>query len=73
MKTEELLRYEAEFKAMREALGTSLLMFEFYNQVHSREKARKHHSLLRGFSLENHKRCPLNKTVSKGDEAKPDR
>lgn len=29
MKTEELLRYEAEFQAMREALGNVLLVFDF--------------------------------------------
>jgi hypothetical protein len=29
MKTEELLRYEAEYQAMQEALGTHLLVFEF--------------------------------------------
>lgn len=29
MKTEEILRYESEFKAMQKVLGTSLLVFEF--------------------------------------------
>ena len=29
MKTEEILRYEEEFKIMEEALGTSLLVFDF--------------------------------------------
>jgi cobyric acid synthase len=29
MKTEEILRYEEEFKVMEEALGTSLLVFGF--------------------------------------------
>jgi len=29
MKTEEILHYEKEFKAMGEALGTSLLVFDF--------------------------------------------
>ena len=29
MKTEEILRYESEFKAMQEVLGTFLLVFEF--------------------------------------------
>lgn len=38
MKTEELLRYEAEFKLMQEALGTTLLVFEFSSQIHSQEK-----------------------------------
>jgi hypothetical protein len=32
MKTEEILRYEAEFKAMQEALGTALLVFDFPRQ-----------------------------------------
>ncbi len=29
MKTEEILRYESEFKAMQDALGTSFLVFDF--------------------------------------------
>ncbi len=29
MKTEELLRYEAEYRAMQEAFGTFLLLFDF--------------------------------------------
>jgi hypothetical protein len=29
MKTEELLRYEAEYRAMQEAFGTFLLVFDF--------------------------------------------
>ena len=29
MKTEELLRYEAEYQAMQEAFGTHLLVFDF--------------------------------------------
>ena len=29
MKTEELLRYEAEYRAMQEALGTKLMRFDF--------------------------------------------
>jgi hypothetical protein len=29
MKTEELLRYEAEYRAMGEAFGTFLLVFDF--------------------------------------------
>jgi hypothetical protein len=32
MKTEDILRYEAEFKAMQEAFGTSMLVFEFPGQ-----------------------------------------
>ena len=32
MKTEELLRYEAEYRAMQEAFGTFLLVFEFPNR-----------------------------------------
>jgi hypothetical protein len=35
MRTEELLRYEAEYKAMREALGTDLLVFVFPKQMNS--------------------------------------
>ena len=35
MKTEELIRYEVEYKAMRQALGTYLLVFEFPKQVDS--------------------------------------
>jgi hypothetical protein len=73
MKTEELLRYEAEFKAMQEALGITLLVFEFSSQAYSQEKTREPHVLLRGFSLENRKRYPANRTVSKDDEVKPDR
>jgi hypothetical protein len=52
MKTEEILRYEAEFNAMREALGITLLVYEFSSKVHSYEKVRKHPGLLQGFSLE---------------------
>jgi hypothetical protein len=29
MKTEDLLRYQAEYRAMQEALGTFLLVFDF--------------------------------------------
>lgn len=29
MKTEEILRYEAEYQAMQEAFGTHLLIFDF--------------------------------------------
>jgi hypothetical protein len=29
MKTEEILRYEAEYQAMQEAFGTHLLTFDF--------------------------------------------
>ena len=29
MKTEEILRYEAEYQAMQEAFGTRLLIFDF--------------------------------------------
>ena len=29
MKTEEILRYEAEYQAMQEAFGTQLLTFDF--------------------------------------------
>lgn len=31
MKTEEFLRYEAEYRAMQEALGTCMLAFDFPN------------------------------------------
>ena len=32
MKTEEILRYEAEFKAMEKTFGTFLLVYEFPRQ-----------------------------------------
>ncbi len=35
MKTEELIRYEVEYKAMKQALGTSLLVFEFPERMDS--------------------------------------
>jgi hypothetical protein len=35
MRTEELLRYEAEYEAMSKALGTSLLMFDFPKEMNS--------------------------------------
>jgi hypothetical protein len=73
MKTEELLRYDAEFKAMQEALGVMLLVFKFSSQAYSQEKTKNSHGVLRGFSLENCKRSPLNQILSKGDELRTDR
>jgi len=48
MKTEEILRYEAEFKAMQEAFGTCLLIYEFPRQPPDPGKLKGHSSVKKG-------------------------
>ena len=48
MKTEDILRYKAEFKAMQEAFGTALLVFDFPRHGLSSEDHEGSHRVEKG-------------------------